>query len=255
MLFLVASQVGFGRAGAINGSPGSGGLESATAKPEIVVLANSIDYGLAADFFEFLQDEDLEIVRVGVNEFDDYNEERFIIILGGPDAYEGSGRVVQIILQPSEQEYLRTQGARGMYMKSDVWHEGQRVFVLGGSDRNQTRQAHLEYRGEVYRNILNSLGPLEVTTTFTRLSTTRIPELGLEITTGRVDITEGDETYQNETWIEIENIGNEPVDLKDWTLVDEKDRVYHFPRDIRYLYPGESVTVHLEPGSWDLRLL
>jgi hypothetical protein len=123
------------------------------AQVRVILLSNSIDYDLAQDFVAFLGDKGVETLRVEAADFQQYQGEAFIIILGGPDAPEGVGEVVQQVLSREEQDYLRTHGNKAMYVKSNMWAQGQRVFVLAGSDRNQTREAHIEHRGGLYQNI------------------------------------------------------------------------------------------------------
>jgi hypothetical protein len=88
----------------------------------------------------------MEVIRASAGDFDQYKNERFIVILGGPDASEGVGKIVQGVLTGDEQNYLREKGNRKMYVKDDVWTQEQAVFVIAGSDRNGTQEAHKENR-------------------------------------------------------------------------------------------------------------
>jgi len=126
-----------------------------SAAPRIVVLANDIDYDLAGDFFGFLDNKGLEVVRATADNFEEYKTESFIIILGGPDAYDGVGGIVGEILSEYERDVVRTAGNRRMFVKTDPWglKSGQRVTVLAGSDRQQTKSAHEENRGLVAQDV------------------------------------------------------------------------------------------------------
>ncbi|MEE8167819.1 MAG: hypothetical protein V3T58_02965 [Candidatus Hydrothermarchaeales archaeon] len=118
-------------------------------KPKIVVLANSIDYELASDFFGFLGNKGMEVVHSTTTDFDQYKLEKFIVILGGPDAPEGVGDVVGEVLMNSDQNAIREQSAKKMYVKTNIWTTGQRVMVIAGSGRDQTKEAHQENRNQV----------------------------------------------------------------------------------------------------------
>jgi hypothetical protein len=121
---------------------GGGGGGGAAAKPRIVLLANSIDLNLSSGFFGFLRNQGIDIVYVNASNFSDYKTEKFIVILGGPDAPEGVGEVVREVLNESEQAELRTPGAKKMYVKANVWRSyNQVVMVIAGSGRDQTREA------------------------------------------------------------------------------------------------------------------
>lgn len=122
-------------------------------KPKVVMLANSIDYDLAVDFTDFLNDSGFEVVSVTAPGFDDYKSEKIIIILGGPDAPEGVGDIVQAVLTEEEANAIREPNAKKMLVKLDLWAAGQKVIVLAGSDRNQTKAAHEENRDAVLEEI------------------------------------------------------------------------------------------------------
>jgi hypothetical protein len=105
----------------------------------MVLLANSIDYNLSKNFTAFLKG--INIIYTSPENFSKYKNRRFIVILGGPDAYEGVGEIVQEVLNRSEQDYLRIKGHRKMYVKTGVWTKRQVVIVIAGSDREQTMLA------------------------------------------------------------------------------------------------------------------
>lgn len=71
---------------------------STPAKPKTVLLANSIDYNLASDFLGFLRNRGMDIIHTDASNFNQYQTEKFIVILGGPDAYDGVGNIVQQVL-------------------------------------------------------------------------------------------------------------------------------------------------------------
>ncbi len=115
-------------------------------KPKATVLANSIDYDLAAGFIGFLNDSGFEVVHATASGFEDYKADGVIIILGGPDAPEGVGEIVQVVLSEEEANAIREPGARRIYVKANFWAPAQKVIVLAGSDRNHTKAAHEEDR-------------------------------------------------------------------------------------------------------------
>jgi parallel beta-helix repeat protein len=135
----------------------AGGGGGAAARPRIVLLANSIDLNLSSGFFGFLRNEGIDIVYVNASNFSEYRTEKFIVILGGPDALEGVGEIVREILNESEQEELRTPGAKKIYMKANVWRSyNQVVMVIAGSGRDQTREAEEENKFLVRKKVKGS---------------------------------------------------------------------------------------------------
>lgn len=120
---------------------------------KVVVVANSIDASLASDFFGFLKNKGKEVINVNASDFGSYSKEKFIVILGGPDAPEGIGAIVRQVLGESEQKEVREKGSVKMYVKPNVFAHGQVVFVLAGSDRYNTRKAHEENRDVMHGKI------------------------------------------------------------------------------------------------------
>ncbi len=124
--------------------------------PRMVVLANSIDTNLAAEFFDFWMRNGVEVILTNVNreeeayQFDQYKDENLIIILGGPDAYDGVGEIVQERLSEQEQNMIR-EGNQRMYVKTDPWgiNTNQLVVILAGLDREFTKKSHEENRYNV----------------------------------------------------------------------------------------------------------
>ena len=130
--------------------PSNGG---GTVKRKVTLLANSIDYNLSGELRGHLKSNGMDIIYTTPENFSDYTDSKFIVILGGPDAYDGVGEVVQGILDESEQAFLRVHGNRKMYIKTNVWKRGQVVMVIAGSDREETRKAGEENKLAVRKKI------------------------------------------------------------------------------------------------------
>jgi hypothetical protein len=114
---------------------------------EIILLSNSIDNALAEDFVDFLKKKGIKIIQVDATSFNRYENNQFIVILGGPDALEDVGSIVRQHITIQEQEYLRISGNKKMVI---VKYPTQTVFVIAGSDRNRTREAQNENRENLY---------------------------------------------------------------------------------------------------------
>jgi hypothetical protein len=119
---------------------------------KVVVLANSIDRELAAEsgLYEYIEAMDFDVVQASPEDFEKYRNHRFIIILGGPDAPEGVGDEVRAadVLDLDDLVYIRTKGNKHNFEARDVWTQfkNQFVWILAGSDREQTKQAHIDNR-------------------------------------------------------------------------------------------------------------
>ncbi|MEE8167322.1 MAG: PGF-pre-PGF domain-containing protein [Candidatus Hydrothermarchaeales archaeon] len=126
------------------------------APKQLVLLANSIDLNLSSNFMSVLRSEGIEITYTTPSDFSEHNTSKFIVILGGPDAYEGVGEIVKQLLSESEQEYLRVKSNRRMYVKTNVWARGQVVMVVAGSGRDQTRMEADANKIEVRKKVKGS---------------------------------------------------------------------------------------------------
>ncbi|MEE8167503.1 MAG: thrombospondin type 3 repeat-containing protein [Candidatus Hydrothermarchaeales archaeon] len=138
-----------GRTSSGSTPPSGGGGGGAPPKPKIILLANSIDYNLCANFTALLKNKGIEIIYTSPKNFSKYNTSKFVVILGGPDAYEGVGEIVRQVLNESEQDWLRVRGNKKMYVKTNVWDRRQVVMVIAGSGREQTQKAGIENGSDV----------------------------------------------------------------------------------------------------------
>jgi hypothetical protein len=112
------------------------------ARPDMVVLSNSIDKPLAGELFDFLENRGINITHTTVSNFDNHKEAKFILILGGPDAPEGVGEIVQNILSENERNHLRERkGNRNLYIKTNHWATSQVIMVVAGHNRYDTVDA------------------------------------------------------------------------------------------------------------------
>ncbi|MCC7572320.1 MAG: rhodanese-like domain-containing protein [Candidatus Methanofastidiosum sp.] len=112
-----------------------------SSQKNVALVANSIDYNLNSNIISILQSRGMNIVYFGRTDTG-YNSYPYIIILGGPDAPDHTGFLATQILLPNERNNLRNMpGYQVFYEKRDQWLARQKVFVIAGSDRENTRFA------------------------------------------------------------------------------------------------------------------
>jgi hypothetical protein len=121
-----------------------------------VVVANSIDSALAGDFLADLKENhiDGQVIKASDLTQELRMENRLIIILGGPDAPEGVGKIVREVLSDASlEDKYRGNGAMHMHVKRDVWTTRfpryQKVIIVGGSNRLGTQKAEKENSAKV----------------------------------------------------------------------------------------------------------
>jgi hypothetical protein len=136
------------------GGGGSYNPEQPT-RQNVLIVANSIDMDLATDFQDNLKNSNFNPTFVSASEFTPsmQSDNRLIIVLGGPDAPEGIGEIVQGLLTDTEMNTIRQDGSQTMYTKTnpytDRFTSQQKVIVLAGSDRTNTQIAERIYFDDV----------------------------------------------------------------------------------------------------------
>ncbi len=125
-------------------------------KPELLLLANSIDSQQNEDLMDFLAAH-FEIIRSSAKDFSEYKSNRRILILGGPDAYDGVGDIAGETLLKEWRDYLRKgRGSRNVYLRRNVWGADQLVLVLAGNEREDTRRVAQEWKTPILQILSGS---------------------------------------------------------------------------------------------------
>lgn len=114
------------------------GLITISAQQEVYVISNNIDVvakPVLEDYFrgfglfpEFLAPDDIGQIKGA----------KLIVILGGPDAPQGTGTLVSRYLDSLEMSFIRQPGQRFTFIKSDPYGYADRVIVIAGSEREKT---------------------------------------------------------------------------------------------------------------------
>ena len=113
------------------------------APPEVVVLANAIDWELNQEALQSV----FSVTHVGADQFEQRTSSNNIIVLGGPRAYEGVGSIVRTLLSEDEEDGLSTDDAKEALLREDLYSGDQSIVVVAGNDRYDTKatvDAHLE---------------------------------------------------------------------------------------------------------------
>jgi parallel beta-helix repeat protein len=131
-----------------------------SSRENALLVANSVDYALASDFLSYIKQNKIEWNLThpsGLSQEMMVNN-RLIIILGGPDAYDGVGDIVKEVLSDAEEEAVRQSGSQRMFVKfnvwTDMWSHKQIVIIIAGSNRDGTNKASETYREDV-KELLN----------------------------------------------------------------------------------------------------
>lgn len=108
------------------------------AQQEVYIISNNIDVvakPILEDYFrgfglfpEFLSPDDMGQIKGA----------KLIVILGGPDAPQGTGTLASRYLDSLEMNFIRQPEQRFTFIKSDPYGYADRVIVIAGSEREKT---------------------------------------------------------------------------------------------------------------------
>jgi hypothetical protein len=225
-------------------------------KPQVVVLSNSFDSVGLSELTDFMGEEGLEVIHSTADDFDYYKDQKFIIILGGPDAAEGIGKIVRDtkMLSITEVDYVREKGNRKKFMAANPWGQlkDQTVWIIAGSDRTRTLQAILDYRQGIKEELVNGINQEEPETEtkmsdpcspsennpFTHVWPDKIKDLYI----CGVVYAEGVGKWK----ITLYNQGDDEENIYRYILVDHRDTTYRLTssdKDI-LIQPSEHWTIY-----------
>ena len=125
------------------------------AKQQLIILVNNQDYENCQNLISDMKKYDVSYIRIDASKFEEYKNEKYIFILGGPGSGEGMDAVFKKVLLPEEYSYLQESGNMDMYLKQDVWVKGQNVMVMGVSDSAQLNEILLDLRPAWMGNLVN----------------------------------------------------------------------------------------------------
>jgi thiol:disulfide interchange protein DsbD len=109
----------------------------------IVIVSNSIDH--SPELISYVQ-EHHRVLPIEPIDFSEYQQYDYYILLGGPDAPEGMGDIVQGVLSMREQDYLRRTEEYNLFIRMI---NGKMFFILAGSDRENTQKAVEDLKDDV----------------------------------------------------------------------------------------------------------
>ncbi len=106
----------------------------------VVIVSNSIDIDAARQLNRALLNRGVSCFILRPHELwkvKHYHVDA-MILLGGPQAYEGVGEIVASYLTDEEEASLMEEGAMGFFVK---FKEGMKIIILAGNTRNETKEA------------------------------------------------------------------------------------------------------------------
>ncbi|MFQ6087348.1 MAG: poly-beta-1,6-N-acetyl-D-glucosamine N-deacetylase PgaB [Candidatus Methanofastidiosia archaeon] len=115
---------------------------------EVQILSNSNDLSTAEMLSEFLEDNGVETKIVGMDQFDKTCER--IVVLGGHES-EDTGKISELLLTTEERNSLEKKGFGDIFFKRDSFRKNQKIVIVAGNEREDTRRVAQERRFEILR--------------------------------------------------------------------------------------------------------
>jgi hypothetical protein len=210
----------------------------------------------------------LDVVQVNAEQFEDYKDEKFIVILGGPDAPEGVGNIVREsgMLSIDAVDDIRRGSTGKRFMSNNPWSRrpGQIVWILAGSRRDQTVRAHKDHRNSIdleiessSKSAVSDTSPADPCPPSLDNPITHSLHFTQEDDRGEVYIcdvvySQGIDNIQ----VKLYNQGEDDVDLARYKLFDDNERFYRFsPYDENIIKSQDYLTLYPADIASELKLL
>jgi len=123
--------------------------QRASADDLYIVATESTRQG-SQNWFGFLESKEIPFTLLSPKEFGDYKEEQFIVIMGSINESKDIMGILNQVLTKGEVKWLSQKGNGNMYLKSDIWTQGQKIIVFAGSDQSTSEKARKANKDEWY---------------------------------------------------------------------------------------------------------
>jgi hypothetical protein len=112
---------------------------SAFAFDKLFIVANQAAVGMAKEFFNTLSNESIPLAIVS-EQFEKVKNEKYIFVLGGAKGPGSVDDFVKLVLTKEEQASAGQPGGK-MFVKENVFTQGQTIIVFSGSDEAAAAEA------------------------------------------------------------------------------------------------------------------
>ena len=131
------------------------GANVCSAKENLIILVSNQDYQNCEKLISDMNKYEVPYTRIDESKIEEYKNEKYMFILGGPGSGEGMDAVFKKVLSRDEYSFLQSSGNMDMYLKEDVWVKGQNVMVLGVSDGAQLKDILIDFRPAWMGNLVD----------------------------------------------------------------------------------------------------
>ena len=115
---------------------------------ELVVVATPESYAKAADWQKFLTSKQIPLKNVAPSNLAAFKDAQYVVLLGPLDEANGIKPLVEKALIKAEFDQMMKPGSSAMFVKSNVWGQGQEVIVFTGANDKGVETARKGNRAE-----------------------------------------------------------------------------------------------------------
>jgi len=115
---------------------------------ELVVVATPGSYAKAADWQKFLTSKQIPLKNVAPSNLAAFKDAQYVVLLGPLDEAGGIKPLVEKALIKAEFDQMMQPGSSAMFVKSNVWGQGQEVIIFTGASDKGVESARKGNRAE-----------------------------------------------------------------------------------------------------------
>ena len=115
---------------------------------ELIAVATPASFAKAADWAKFLASKNIPVKNVAPSDLAAFKDAPYVVLLGAMDEAGGIKTLAEKALSKSEFEKMNQAGSSAMFVKSNVWGQGQEVIIFTGSGDKGVETARKANRAE-----------------------------------------------------------------------------------------------------------
>ena len=115
---------------------------------DLIAVATPASFAKAADWAKFLASKNIPVKNVAPSDLAAFKDAPYVVLLGAMDEAGGIKPLAEKALSKSEFEKMNQAGSSAMFVKSNVWGQGQEVIIFTGSGDKGVETARKANRAE-----------------------------------------------------------------------------------------------------------
>ena len=115
---------------------------------DLIAVATPASFAKAADWAKFLASKNIPVKNVAPSDLAAFKDAPYVVLLGAMDEAGGIKPLAEKALSKSEFEKMNQAGSSAMFVKSNVWGQGQEVIVFTGAGDKGVESARKGNRAE-----------------------------------------------------------------------------------------------------------